>query len=394
LARGRGRLRIKRGEERASRSRLLLLTAAIFALFLAFPMIAKSAAEATWVIIDDPNKYYDMIPKKGAALVYWKQEACPGCKKVEPAVIRFSVERPDVKVLVAHIDKMLRKDPEATLELLSRLGVYGTPTFIVYKDGVEVARHVSTFGSGDQYEPLVEFVDSALKGESPELRPLTGGVTAVVLEESVDPATVAKYLSYAFILGLIAAISPCSLPVLAVFTATSARGAGGDDDAKRFKAFLINTLGIAAAAVGFGSVLSLLYLIGVFLPVNPYVILVFAAAAFIVAWGLENLAGRDPLIQFSRRWSRLLPVLGLQCSLPFLLAMISLVAIAPHLVFGASMMFAAGYSLPYALAGAIGKSFSSILLRIMNSRFFLRGQGLLLIAAGLYIYYLNYDALL
>lgn len=391
MTRGRGRLRIKRGEERAQRSRLFLLTMIVFVAFLVFPSIAKSAAEASWTIIDDPSEYYDAIPKRGAALVYWKQEACPGCKKVEPAVIKFSVEKSDVKVLVAHIDKMLRKDPEATLQLLSDLGVYGTPTFIVYKDGVEVGRHVSTFGGGDQYEPLVEFVYGALEGESPELRPLTGSVTSVVPRESVDPVTVAKYLGYAFTLGIIAALSPCSLPVLAVFTTSSARG--GEDEARRFKAFLTNTLGIAAAAVGFGSILSLLYLVGVFLPVNPYVILVFAVAAFIVAWGLENLAGRDPLIQFSRRWSKLLPVLGLQCSLPFLLAMISLVAVAPHIVFGASMMFAAGYSLPYALAAALGKGFSGFMLRLMNSRLFLRGQGLLLIAAGLYIYYLNYDAL-
>ncbi len=390
---GIGRLRIKRGEERRARSRLLLLTGIVLILFLIIPTVARSAAEATWIIIDDPNEYFDYIPNKGAVLVYWKQEACPGCKKVEPAVIRFSVERQDVQVLVAHIDKMLRNDPEATLQLLSQLGVYGTPTFIVYKDGVEMGRHVSTFGSGDQYEPLVEFVDSSLKGESPELRPLTGSVTAVVPKESVDPETVVMYLGYAFALGLIAAISPCSLPVLAVFTASSTRN-GSEDESKRFKSFLTNTLGIAAAAVGFGSLLSLLYLMGVFLPINPYVILVFAAAAFIVAWGLENLIGRDPLIQFSRRWSKLLPVLGLQCSLPFLLAMISLVAIAPHLVFGASMMFAAGYSLPYALAAVMGKGFSSFLVRIMNSKLFLRAQGLLLVAAGLYIYYLNYDALL
>ncbi|MCE4604135.1 MAG: thioredoxin domain-containing protein [Aeropyrum sp.] len=363
---------------------LAWLTFVIFIFVVALStLISESREPDSMVLLEDPNDYWSTVRSYDRVLVYFAQSGCPGCKKIDPAIERFASEQSDIKVIKAWLDSMIRNDPQSTFRLLSSLEVQGTPTLILYERGVEKARHVSTFGLGDQYQPLLEFVEAGFKGE------YSGGdntpTTAINqgLENTLTVEAITKALTGGLILGLIAALSPCSLPMVVLFSSQST------DEIKKFKSYLSNLAAIAAIAIGGGSLLSLLYITSTFLPINPYIYTIYLAGAFVLAWGILSLRGKDPMIALSRRARFLLPAIGLQCSLPFLIIAITMSSQAPHLVAASSLMFASGYGLPYALAGAMGSAFSARIERIASSPAMKYVQGLLLIVGGVYVIYSN-----
>ena len=81
-----------------------------------------------------------------------------------------------------------------------------------------------------------------------------------------------------------------------------------------------------------------------------------------------------------------LPLLGIQCSLPFLVAMLALLEAAPHVMLLGSMAFALGYITPY-LAVTSSLDLAKGLEAIMRSKVLLVLQGLALIVAGSYTLY-------
>ena len=81
---------------------------------------------------------------------------------------------------------------------------------------------------------------------------------------------------------------------------------------------------------------------------------------------------------------KVLPLLGLQCSLPFLMVLLAMIRHAPHIVFLASAGFAMGYTLPYIAAQAAGGQGMARLGRLASSRLAVYIQALALLAAGLY----------
>ena len=392
----RGKGRGMRLESRRHGDSLIKLTIAIFLLFVATAIAFEAYYSLGFegdnvIVVDDPSELLSAIPSEGVAVVYFKQDNCPGCKKIEPALERYIAENRDKLFIVAYLDGMLKKDVEETLELLGRLAVPGTPTLIVYRDGVEVGRHIGTFGLGEQYEPMKEFFTSALEGDLDEFREKllqSGVVITGVDSRATDPIYASLQLTTAFVLGIIAALSPCSLPMVLVFASLRT-----NPDAK-FKVFINNAVGIAALAAILGFAMSILYVVGAAMPVNVYTIILALAASFIGAWGIESLRGREPVLLASPRVKRFLPLIGLQCSLPFLLAMISIISTAPHIVLGASFMFAAGYSLPYAVAASIGGGIDEALNRLMSRGVMIRIQGVFLVGAAAYVLYNSLTALI
>ncbi|MET1128702.1 MAG: thioredoxin domain-containing protein [Thermoproteota archaeon] len=389
MARRRSR-RMRLETPRVSTSRLLAKALAILALYIAAALAVElagaghNASSSGVVEVSDPSLFHDYV-SSGTVLAFFKSEGCPGCKLVEPAVLRLAREGAGVRVVVAHVDKMMRADAGAALELFSELEVYGTPTLIVFRDGIEVARHIGTSGAGDQYLRLKEFVEAALEGR---LSSTTAAVSSTAAGGSRLLRAALQAVG-AFTLGLLGALSPCSLPVVLAYSSMQ-RGREG----RLLQAFIYNTAGVAAAAAIVGMLLAALYIVGSGLAVNLYVLAVAFGASLVAAWGIEFLRGHKPLIGAGGRLGRLLPLLGLQCSLPFLIAMIALVESAPHIVAAASIMFALGYSVPYALAASLGSSLALRLEAFMRSSAVLRLQGALLVAVGVYILSENLDALL
>ncbi len=390
MASKRSSKRMRLEAPRTGTARLLRITLIILALYIvaAFTFeVANTTHEEVYrdiVEVSNPSLFYDYA-SRGLVLVFFKSESCPGCRLVEPAVLRLANEDTSIRIVVAHVDKMLKVNAGATLELFSELGVYATPTFIVFHNGVEVARHVGTFGAGDQYLGLKAFIRTALDGY---LAGTTSASTMSITTSDELLFNAALQVTSAFTLGLLGALAPCSLPIVLLYSSIHR-----ERERRLLRVFISNILGIGAFAVIAGMLLVGLYIASAGLTVNPYILFIAFGASFIIAWGIEFLRGHEPLVVISGKLRRLLPLLGLQCSLPFLMAMIVLVKATPHMVIVASAMFALGYSIPYALAASLGASLLSKLESLMRNHTMLRLQGIFLITIGIYVLAENLDAL-
>ena len=321
----------------------------------------------------------EIIEKNSKVVLFWEQKNCAGCKVLRPYVVKAASEYPDTLFVKVHIDEIYYKDLDYGLRILQEYGVRGTPTLIVYVNGVETGRQVGLFPTldGDQYKALLEFLDKSLStpvnttsqdNEDPQKDEATKSTLA-------DPAK-------ALALGLIAAFAPCSVPMIAAFTA---REAGKGGNVKRgLTVFVI----VASATLLLGFLLTLLYLASFMSRTfNPYAFTVTFAGAFILSWGVVNMMGREPLAGGSSKHSILFPLMGLQCSIPFLVLAITTARANPLNVLLTGAAFAIGYAAPYILAAyGIGK-ISSKIVKASSSPLFLRLQGLVLVAAGLYLIY-------
>ena len=382
MARGSLRLRSSSG---SSWGRLLALTFIVWLAFAAYSLammvVAPSQLQPSNVVeVVDPRGLATQIAERGVTILYFKQELCPGCAKVEPALMRLASERRDVRLVVAHIDRMLERDPRATLEMLGDFKVLGTPTIIVYVDGREAGRHVSTFGLGDQYKPLKEFVEAAIEGKA--LPQDSGGVyTQLRLphERAFEPGYIVASSLTALGLGLVAALSPCSLPMVLAYSLSS-RGS------VKPAMMLWKAISLGSAALLGGSILVLVYLASSITPVNMYKLLISVSASLLIAWGILTVVEMKHTLVTIPWLTRMLPLLGLQCSLPFLIAMISMLEAAPHIMLLGSIAFTVGYITPY-LAASTSLDLARSIESLMRSKILLVAQGVALIAAGAYILY-------
>ncbi|MEB3859682.1 MAG: thioredoxin family protein, partial [Desulfurococcales archaeon] len=186
------------------------------------------------------------IGSREKVVLFWETEFCPGCKILRPHLLSLAREMPDVLFVRVHIDKLLSEDADYALSLADEFGVYGTPTIIVYVNGRETGRHLGLFTEAyvsprDQGYYLEKFIRDSIEerfGGSGLLQLMGTGVIAPV----------------AF--GLIGALAPCSLPMIASFALVSGRGSQ-----RRFlERVAVNTITLVSATMTLGFVLALAYL--------------------------------------------------------------------------------------------------------------------------------------
>lgn len=312
----------------------------------------------TIIDISKPSEIGLLDNLTGYYLLYFEQRDCPGCKEVGPAIEKYfySDSNLSIGLVRIHIDNIFALDQDAALRLITRYSVPGTPTLIVVHNGREVSRHIGVF-RGDQYEGLKSFIENAV---------LRGGrYTYNIFSTPLVPLG----------LGIIASISPCSLPMLAIFASSARIGRGLRESFKLFITLAI-LLVPASLAMGFLSILGSVGSISIYYSVVTYIGVVS------LLWGVLTALGKEPLLGAGRA-SIVLPVLGMQCSFPFILAVIS---IAPKSLADAaiySIAFSIGYALPYTILGAIPKLFSGRAShRVKAFRYI---QAIILTSAGLYV---------
>ncbi|MCX8196029.1 MAG: thioredoxin fold domain-containing protein [Acidilobaceae archaeon] len=357
--------------------RLLLLAVLIWLLFIAIASLQPRGGGADGVLeVTDPRKLEESIPREGASVVFFKAYGCPGCAKVEPALLKYIKENGSVKLVVANLSEMSQRDYAETLNIMRKYNVPGTPTLLLYVNGSLVARKVGVFGPGDQYEGLKKFVEEGLaraKETKGTEAPASGSGGALEL---------LAFLSGSLFLGLLAAVSPCSLPVLLVYASTSRQRPGAREAVKKAAALW------AAAAAG-GLLLALTYYFSSVTALNVYGLLTSFLASLVVAWGALTLWSSNPTLVNLPQLSRAAPLLGLQCSLPFLLTLIAIAGSSPLQASLGGLLFALGFSLPFtALSSAT--SLANAIVGFMNSRAAIVLQGAALVAAGLYVLYYLY----
>ncbi len=322
--------------------------------------------------VDELRKYFKGSSK--AVLLMFTKEGCPACEVIEPVFEELSTEITNVLFVEVHIMPLIMSDPDRALALLKEFRIFGTPTFIFIKNGEEVARHLGIF-PGDQYEGLREFIEASLNLSRSE-----GEETSEQLEHADRSLVQVVILPAA--LGIVGAFSPCSLPLMLVLATSATRERAGS---KIKRSMLVQVASIAGFTAAGGIFLSLLYMSSGYIGVDLYTLMVLLAAAFSISWGLMNLVGSEPVLHYSRRLRSLLPVLGLQCSLPFLVAALAYASTEPFTALTSALAFTTGYSVPYIASLISGKLVGLKVQQYLSGRKGLLIQGIVLTAAGVYL---------
>ncbi|MCE4605203.1 MAG: thioredoxin domain-containing protein [Desulfurococcales archaeon] len=373
------------GRGRAIGVKHLLLAAGIITLFLALgqaltqqgPTIQAEAGQPNVIeLMDKKPTLDDIISSKDKVVLFWEQKNCAGCKILRPYIYKAADKYPDAFFVKVHIDEIFKKDIDYGLKILQDYMVQGTPTLIVYVNSVETGRQVGLFpvdpAGGSQYKALLQFLDESLS-KAPQQEEQANNRETTILGGPVK----------GLVLGLLAAFAPCSVPMIAAFASREARGSAASISVNRLTMIFMAVVG-ATLLLGFA--MTLLYIASFAVKtVNPFAVAVVFAGAFIASWGALNLVGKEPMMGGGARSSILFPILGLQCSLPFLILAMTSITAEPVTVLLTGLAFAVGYSLPY-IASAYGlKGITAKLSKAASSPTMLRLQGLILVAAGLYL---------
>ena len=86
----------------------------------------------------------DLLNSQGVVLVEFFATWCPHCQRMMPIVA-------EVKNKLGDTAKVVQLDIDKNQALADELGVEGVPTFIVYKDDVEVDRASGEMPEADLY---------------------------------------------------------------------------------------------------------------------------------------------------------------------------------------------------------------------------------------------------
>ncbi len=278
------------------------------------PLSHAEAFYASSYIIESAREFQTVLEESQdrPTAVMFSSETCPVCKAMEPYWRRLaSAEGLPVDFWIL----MLNND---TVRVFLENNVTETPTFILYVDGVEKARHVGAFTGGNITTIMLEWAIAGVHGQASYTR--SGDTTPI---ESGHAQTLGVLT--ALLLGFLAALSPCVFPMLAAYASTIASQGTVARTRAAIAAFTAAMLGAAGigliflllgnAAAGLGEVLTL------------------AAGVAVTAAGVLGVLGVPihlSLPASSGRgivgFSLLYGVLAVQCSLPLVLGALLLVA--------------------------------------------------------------------
>ena len=330
-----------------------------------------------WIVINGSNPFmvYDYLDEQNPTLIYFGQKNCPGCKVIEPVIRQVYAETPWLTVVNVRLDELFYNNMLDTLDMMGKLNIRGTPTLLMVREGKVTGFQEGLFKADDQKEALLKFIRGEYRGErlgATSIEPGSAGGSPV--------NQLAKNVPIALLLGLLAAFSPCSVPMLTAYSSIVSRNR---------RTLSLGTFAILLGFTGFAG-------LGLFVVstlsrrvvgFDVYTLILIYMASFVALWGLYNIRGREPVFRINSKYTVLLPALGLQCSLPFLLTALSLGSRDPYSAVGSAIAFSLGFVLPYAgLSGAIARIISGAKA---SGRYdaLLRMQGAVMLALAAYLYY-------
>ncbi|AQQ52777.1 thioredoxin family protein [Planococcus lenghuensis] len=93
---------------------------------------------------------FNTIKAEGPAVVLFTAGWCPDCRVIEPVLPEIEAAYPQYEFAEADRDRFI--------DLCGDLGIFGIPSFIAFKDGVELGRFVSK--DRKTREEIEAFLDS------------------------------------------------------------------------------------------------------------------------------------------------------------------------------------------------------------------------------------------
>lgn len=98
------------------------------------------------------EQFYEAVEKDELTIIYFYTVWCPDCFASKLYLPRLQKEYSNITFYKVNRDGLLN--------LSSHLGIYGIPSFLIYKNGDEIARFVSK--QGKSYLEVKEFIDNSI----------------------------------------------------------------------------------------------------------------------------------------------------------------------------------------------------------------------------------------
>lgn len=102
------------------------------------------------MVVELTDENFDQEISNGIVLVDFYAEWCGPCKMIAPVIEQLGEEIQDAKIAKVNVDE--------SPAVAGKFGIRSIPTFIVFKDGVEVTRNV---GAQPQKQFFTSMIDIA-----------------------------------------------------------------------------------------------------------------------------------------------------------------------------------------------------------------------------------------
>ena len=98
------------------------------------------------------EEFYTQVEKDELTFVYFYTTWCPDCFMVKPFLPRLEKEHKEMT--------FIQVDRDDLLDLSSHLGIYGIPSFLLFKNGEELGRFVDK--NRKSYLQVKEFIENTI----------------------------------------------------------------------------------------------------------------------------------------------------------------------------------------------------------------------------------------
>jgi thiol-disulfide isomerase/thioredoxin len=102
--------------------------------------------------INNLAEFYEVVEKDELSLIYFYTTWCPDCFATKLYMPRLIKDYSNIKFYAVNRDELI--------DLSSHLGIYGIPSFLIYKNGEELGRFVSKLRKS--YIEVKEFIDNSI----------------------------------------------------------------------------------------------------------------------------------------------------------------------------------------------------------------------------------------
>lgn len=102
--------------------------------------------------IKSMKEFYDIIEQGHDTVIYWYTTWCPDCFAIKPHLPRLEQDFPEATFCAF--------DRNIDIDLARHLEIYGIPSFLVFRNGVETSRYVDKYRK--TYDQVKAFLTEAL----------------------------------------------------------------------------------------------------------------------------------------------------------------------------------------------------------------------------------------
>ena len=98
------------------------------------------------------EQFSNLIEGEEVIVVYWYTIWCPDCYAIKPHIPQLEKDFPNASFYSINRDTHLR--------LAKHYGIYGIPSFLVFKDGIEIGRLVNK--QRKSYQEVYTFIHNVM----------------------------------------------------------------------------------------------------------------------------------------------------------------------------------------------------------------------------------------